>query len=334
MRVYIVHPGASFSTHDVHVGLVAGLRAQGCDVYEGRLDTILNYHQAALAAGIAQGVFREPSIMVNLQHWASAHVTQHILEVWPDLVLVVSGGNYYIRDVRSLRRAGLTVAVLLTESPYLEEELPIAGQYDAAFTNERTSVAWLKQLQPHAHYLPHAYNTEVHQPGVADAAKACDAFFVGSWFEERRRLLLGDAWEGINLVWKGHDLSDTPDSILPNEETAAWYQSAAISLNMHRTTTSAGSGQHIAYAESLNPRAYEIAACRGFQLCDNSRAELRDIFGDVPTYRAGDAGDLTRQVRHFLAHPDERERVAAAMHQAVQPHSWTARAGQILEVLT
>ncbi len=67
---------------------------------------------------------------------------------------------------------------------------------------------------------------------------------------------------------------------------------------------------------------------------DDSRSERHDVFGEVcPTYRAGDAGDLERQIRCWLARPDEREQVAAAMHQAVLPHSWTDRARRMLEVL-
>lgn len=340
MRVYCVHPGANWATSDVYDGLCAGLRAHGIDVYEGRVDTILNWYDLALAAGVQTGVFDLTKLeagMFNKQRMASAHVTQHILDVWPDLVIVVSGHNYHVRDVQALRKVGLKVACVLTEAPYfIDLELILAQIYGTVFTNERKCVERFKAVTPHAHYLPPAYNSEVHQPGEADPAKMCDAFFVGSWFEERRKLLLGADWSGLNFVWKGHDMGDTPRDIVPNEEAAAWYRSATISLNMHRTTTSNGSGSHIRpdEAESLNPRAYEIAACGAFQLMDDSRAEAADIFGDwLPTYKAGDADDLSKQVRYWLAHPDRREETANAMHVAVQPHSWTARAGQILEAL-
>lgn len=340
MRVYVVHPGATFSTSDVYDGLVAGLHAHGVEVYEGRIDTILNWYDAAVSAAVKVGAFAPVAVdnaVLNRQRLASAHITQHILDVWPDLVLVVSGHNYHVQDVRALRRAGLRTACLLTEAPYfLDAELMLAACYDAVFTNERACVETFRAVTPRAHYLPHAYHPERHTPGAADPAYVCDAFFVGSWFEERRKLLLPLAEGGIDLVWKGHDLTTAPDALLPNAEAAAYYRAARISLNIHRTTTSAGSGEHIRVddAESLNPRAYEIPACGGFMLCDDSRRELFDLFGDyAPTYRAGDAADLERQVRSWLKRPARRAETARAMRDAVQPHSWTARAGQLLEAL-
>jgi spore maturation protein CgeB len=341
MRVYVVHPGANFATSDVYDGLVAGLVACGVEVHEGRIDTILNFYDTAITAGVVTGAMDASKFVpgaFNRQRLASAHITQSILDVWPDVVIVVSGHNYHTRDVQILRRVGLKIACLLTESPYfIDLELILAQIYGTVFTNERACLPRFRAVTPHAFYLPHAWLPERHQPGPADPAKACDAFFVGSWFEERRALLLGDAWDGINLVWKGHDLSDAPTAILPNDEAAAWYRSAKIALNMHRTTTSNGSGAHIRpeEAESLNPRAYEIAACGGFQLMDDSRAERLEIFGDcMPTYKAGDAADLTKQIRWWLDKPNYRAEWAYAQHAAIQPHTWTARARQVLEVLT
>jgi hypothetical protein len=37
--------------------------------------------------------------------------------------------------------------------------------------------------------------------------------------------------------------------------------------------------------------------------------------------------------RYWLKYPDRREEVAQAQYQAVQPHNWTNRARQVLEVL-
>jgi len=284
---------------------------------------------------VRQGVFDLSKLETgafNRQAMASAHITQHILTVWPSIVIVVSGHAYHKQDVLNLRRAGIRTAVLLTEAPYFGPlEKVLRDLYDVAFTNERLSASALN-----AHYLPHAYNADVHTKGASDPAKVCDAFFVGSWFEERRKLLMPLAESGIGLVWKGHDLSATAADILPNAEAAQWYRSAKVSLNIHRTTTSAGSGSHIKAfeAESLNPRAYEVPACGGFLLSDDSRAELRDIFGDyAPTYKAGDADDLARQTVYWLRHDARREETAASMHDAVQPHSWQARARQVLEAI-
>jgi spore maturation protein CgeB len=119
---------------------------------------------------------------------------------------------------------------------------------------------------------------------------------------------------------------------MDNTEAAAHYRSVPICLNHHRTTRDYGSGQHIDRAYSLGPRAYEIAACGGFQLMDASRPEAEEVFGgSLVTYR--DSEDLERQIHYWLAHPAERAAKAAAQHAHILAHSWTARAGAVLDVL-
>lgn len=339
MRVYVVHPGAAFSTSDVYTGLVAGLRAcRGVDVYEGRIDTILPFYDSALTAGVAMGAFTLDKLgesAWNRQRMASAHITQHILTVWPDIVIVVSGHNYHLDDVRALRRIGFYVVVVLTETPYFGDlEVALAGIYSAAFTNERRGIEKFRAVNPRSWYLPHAYDPTVH---TIDGPQAppCDTFFVGSWFAERMALLTALQDSGIEIVRKGHDTKEDGSQVLPNALTAAHYRSARISLNMHRTTDGGGGHIQAGDAESLNPRAYEIPACGGFQLMDDSRPERFDVFGDcAPTYRAGDADDLIAQTRYWLKHPSKRDVIAAEMHERIKPHSWTNRAKQMLEVLT
>lgn len=338
MRVGVIHPGASFATHDVYSGVVAGLRALGAVVDEHRIDQILTWYDAAVSAGLAQGVFT-PSVVdnrvLNRHALSSAHITREILRDPPDAVLCVSGHAYHKDDVAILRRAGIRTAVLLTESPYFGAlEMEIGSWYDAVFTNERKALGMFRLLGD-AHYLPHAYHPAVHTR-EGPRADACDVVFIGSLFDERRALLAGVDWTGIHRVVRGMDLRTGQADLVDNFDTAAHYRSAAISLNHHRTTTSHGSGQHIRpdEAESLGPRAYEIAACGGFQLMDDSRPERFAVFGEVcPTYRAGNSADLERQIRYYLARPAQRAAIAEAMWQAVQPHSWTARARQVLEVL-
>ena len=175
-------------------------------------------------------------------------------------------------------------------------------------------------------------------------APPCDVFFVGTGFPERRALFGGVDWTGIDFqqkgfLWSDEEQADTlmPRDVTANADVTAFYRSAKINLNHHRTTTIYDQDVHIdpASAESLGPRAYEIAACGGFQLCDDSRAELSDVFGDaIATYRAGDSADLERQIRYWLDHPTERAEKARAQYQAVRPHTWAARASGVLSILS
>lgn len=344
-RMMLIHPGASFSTHDVYTGVKAGLEAHDVEVIEYRLDQHLQ-----LMSGLVECAIEHERLSTPVNPWilAASEAIGMAVHYEPDAVLVISGGNFHIaraavlRELGAQRRKSMPAAIYCTESPYFDSEHRFAAAYDVVFTNERQSVPQFVHNE-RVVYLPHAYNPRVHQPGPAEPEKQCDVFFVGTGFPERRALFAGVDWSGISFVtrgflWRDDEVADAinPIGVTPNEEAAQWYRSAAICLNHHRTTMAYGSGAHIAPASaaSLGPRAYEIAACGGFQLCDDSRAELYDVFGDaVPMYRAGDSADLERQIRSWLAHPGRREEHARAQHEAVKPHTWAARAETILATL-
>jgi spore maturation protein CgeB len=335
-RIFVIHPGPSFSTADVFTGLCAGLRANACEVIAGELDKAMEFQSQLYAAGQAAGLVKEGA--TNISYFASPYVAQHAIASEPDAVIVVSAHNFNIVSAKTLRQAGLKTAVIMTESPYFAEfERTMAAVYDTVFTNEaRCADSDYFGGHPSVHYLPHAYNPEVHQPGEADPSLASDVFFCGSLFHERALLFADVDWTGIGFRHRGYAPGRAEQDIVKNEQTAAHYRSAKINLNHHRTTMDYALGGHIqpGSAVSLGPRAYEIAACGGFQLCDDSRAELFTLFGDsVPTYKAGDPHDLSRQIRRWLERPDGRAARAAESVALVQPHSWTVRAKQILEAI-
>lgn len=339
MRIMVVHPGHGFSTHDVFTGLCAGLTACCADVIPYPLDAALDVNLAIHA--IAQE--HAPTVASHFDPYAVAAHAIIGRAIWRecDAVLAVTGQNLHFGAVGTLKKAGILTALLCTESPYLtiERERFDAANYDVTFTNDRNAV---HLFGIPAVYLPAAYNTNVHYADGPHATDAPHVFFVGSGFPERKNLFAGVDWSGINFrcsgtLWDGDDDTDTILSRLMDNETAAsYYRASPINLNHHRTTMDYHSGQHLALgvAHSLGPRAYEIAACGGFQLMDDSRPEAREVFGEsLATYRAGDSKDLEKQVRYWLANPSERARVAAAQHAAVQAHSWTARAGVVLDSL-
>lgn len=346
-RILVVHPAHMFSTADVYTGLVAGLRANGCTVHGFNLAHTIREAWLLAESAKAQGVpdaFRPDP-------WALAArgVPGAAMATRAEIVIVITGSDLHPTAVEALRLGGVLTAVLCTESPYMTHvrELADASFYDVVCTNERKAVPLFTHNDPATvHYLPHAYNPEVHHPGPADPTKVCDVSFIGTAFPERRELFAGVDWRGIEAVvrgpdWPGIEVSPFPvvESLTENAEVAAWYRSARININHHRTTTDY-TDEHAAMidpaiAESLGPRAYEIAACGGFQIMDDSRPEAREVFGNsLVTYRSGDSADLERKIRYYLAHPAERAALARKQHQAVRAHTWTCRAAQMLTILT
>jgi hypothetical protein len=342
VKLLLLGPGASWSTADVAAGLRYGLKAHGVDVVDYALDARIARAQGWLHYNWRRARKRNPAIpkpnvadvFFQAGHDALAMALYHDV----DAVLAVSGMFLHPDVVTMMKRAHLKVCVLFTETPYdLEQELAMAARVDGCWTHERSAVAAFQAVNPHSGYLPHAWHPERHRPGPQpgdELVAAHDVVFVGSDFEERRAWLAAVDWTGIDLglygSWEGigarHRLRPfVKAGPIDNATTAALYRRAKIGLNLYRT--SRGWGRHtpkIAHAESLNPRAYELAACGAFHL-SSDRAEVREVFGSrVPTVTTpAGAASLIRQ---WLADDAGRTRLAAELPACVAESSWGTRA--------
>ena len=196
-------------------------------------------------------------------------------------------------------------------------------------------------MNRHAGYLPHAWHPERHQAGPQrgdEAVPAHDVVFVGSAFQERIEWLSAIDWTGIDFGLYGqwaplkgnHRLRrHVRGGVVTNETTSALYRRAKVGLNLYRT--SQGWGKHakqITHAESLNPRAYELAACGAFHL-SSYRAEVGEVFGDlVPTFRH--PTEAAALIRTWLAQPDGRAQIASELPACVAEMSWVERATHVI----
>lgn len=341
MRILVVAPGHGFSTLDVFAGLCAGLRANGCDVWEYPLHQTFETMELLVAAAQERGIAPEGGYPDPLM-LGTMGIPGYAMAKQVEWVVFVHGLNVPASIPVTLRRGGYRTALLCTESPYetTAREASAAQYYDVVFTCDRAAPRLFTLNRPDAvHYLAHAWHPDVHRAD-GERADPADVFFCGTRYPEREALLSGVDWTGIDfrdrtLDYRRKALPDLMGDITPNEGAAAHYRSARISLNHHRTSTLIHAEDTAQItpgaAESLNPRAYEVPACGGFLISD-ARAELGEVFGDsVPVYH--DSASLETLIRYFLTHEDERVRLATRQHQAIQPHSWAQRACQVLEYI-
>ena len=348
MRVLLVHPGASWSTADVEAGLRYGLERHGVDVIQYRLDNRIEHASRFLNAAVRRAQKGNPSIQkpttADIIYLAGSGTLERALRFEVDAVLVVSAMFLHPDIVMMLKRAGLRVATLFTESPYdSEKELAFARLVDGCWTNERSALEAFRAVNPNSGYLPHAWHPERHRPGPVDPeTPRQDVVFVGSGFSERIEWFNAIDWTGIDLGLYGSWASLPSRSPLrrfvkggqvDNVEAAALYRAAKMGLNLYRQSVgSSRQTPRITYAESLNPRAYELAACGAFHLSDY-RPEVEEVFGaTVPTFRTPQ--DAEALIRRWL--PDEAGRASLAkqLPARVAESSWTARAARVIGDLT
>jgi len=338
LRVLLVGAGASFSTKDVENGYLLALRAQpGVDVYYYSLE-----HRLSLARDWLFKLWRargkdpdQRPTWPDTIYRASIEAFEMALRYDVHWVLVISGCYFHPDVLEMLHRARLRTSVLLTESPYEDEaQARLAGLVDVVWTTERTSAQALG-----AGYLRHAYDPARHASSlpIDIEVPAHDVVFVGTGFEERIDELNAVDWMGIDLGLYGNwsllgSRAKLRDFVrggpVNNESAVALYRRARIGLNLYRTSQTYGRGvEHVEGAQSLNPRAYELAACGVFQVSDY-RAELPETFGDaVPTFRPGQLEDV---LRAYLVDSPARRYAARQAKEHVASHTFAARAAQLL----
>lgn len=293
MTVMVLHPGIDWSVSDVESGLSAGLAAHGVTVVRQALSS----------------------------DWIAA-----ARDV--DAVLVVSAILVHPGELDAVRAAGVPVYVLFTESPYDQaSELAMAARVDGAWTMERESLAAFRAVNPQTAVLKHAWHPETHaltfEPKVGH-----DVVFVGSGFPERVTFLNAIDWTGIDLglygIWEDLGLKDEIAGCargpVDNATAAGLYRRAKIGLNLYRRTS--------APASSLNPRAYELAACGTFTV-SQARDEATEVFGPMVA-QCSTPKEAERLIRTALEWGGWRDALAAQMPRRVARDSWTDRAAQVL----
>lgn len=350
MRVLLIEPGASWSTADVSTGLLYGLQRAGVEVFRYHLDRRIERSNRWLYSQWRRAKKSNPAIdkpnTADVFYQAGVGALESALRTQCDMVLVVSGMFLHPDVIHLMTRAGVKVSILFTESPYdTPKELELAGLVNGCWTNERSVLKDFRTVTPFSGYLPHGWHPERHRPGLQpgdEAVKAHDVVFVGSAFQERIEWLSAIDWTGIDLglygMWdalsKTHPLRQyVRGDITTNITTAALYRRAKIGLNLYRTSMGWGKGApQIRHAESLNPRAYELAACGAFHL-STYRQEIPEVFGGlVPTFET--PAQASALIRSWLANPEGRAKVAAQLPACVAAMSWATRGQQVVDDLT
>lgn len=351
MRILIVDGSADTSSRDTFDGYFSAIKRAGHETYvyaaSRRIAPAGNWLDYSWRHAKRADPNTPRPNTADVMYMSSVWSVEMALRIMPDWVLVLSGMFFPMRAMRLLRQASwphCKMALMVVDSPFDDNQvvncLPL---YDLVTTNERASVPLYQQYNPNVLYLPACYDQDRHRPNleIPDDIPRHDCVFVGTAFTDRVDTLKAVDWTGIDFGLYGNWEQLGSRSKLrkylragpvPNDYAAALYANAKVCLNLHRTRLSSPNVPlPPGMAQSLNPRAYELAACGVFQI-SNERAEAAEVFGDsLPTFNSPAA--LEAQIRYGLRHPQECARLADLQCQAAQGHTYAARAATLLNVL-
>lgn len=261
------------------------------------------------------------------------------LDVLPDLLFVVHGGNTPQEAVRQYKQAGVPTAVFLLDEPYeVDQSVLWARHYDWVFPVDRSTVETHRQ-HSHAAHLPCGYDDTVFCPDGPTIKSSI--LMLGSCFTTRENLLAASIKRfGHLFTWVGpgwHQISPAGvhyDRLVTPEECAMFYRGADITLNIHRDATWSHFGElnkQKLEATHLNPRFWEAAACGGFPLC-SYRADLENYAKGAASFSSEE--ELARKLGYFTSNAKVRKKQAQLLLKAVRKHSYCERAKTVLDLVS
>lgn len=351
-RVLLIHSGHSMSTHDVYVGLLAGLKVHGVDVVVHRLD----HHITAARDWVKFCQEREgqPEAAIaqsDIFYQAAKGAVIRAVESLPDAIILVSGLLVEQRGYQLLDRLGIPMLMVGTENPYEDDFTECRVPYlDVMTVNDRVSLEPLRAASERyggrcrVEYMPLGFTPEIHHPGVGDELPnipAHDVVFVGTGFPERIKFLEAVDWTGIDLAlygsWEGL-AADSPlrqylrGDVTGNAYVAAMYDRAKVTLNLFRTDVwREGGVEQRPGGTAISPRLIEAAAI-GACVASEWRPEVPPFGGNtIATFTTPAECEAT--VRRLLADDGERALMRAAIVDRVEGYSYHDRAAWLMGLL-
>jgi spore maturation protein CgeB len=246
----------------------------------------------------------------------------------PDFILVLAQAPLSPKAINRLKQLNVPIAFWFVEDfRTLTYWKDVSSSYDHFFTIQKDDFhSELKSAGVNdCYYLPQAAQTTTHRPIELsfDQKKQyeADISFLGAAYHNRVQSfprLLGHDFKIWGTGWNiesplGKRLQNNNKRVT-TDETVKIYNAGKINLNLHSSTFHYGINPE---GDFVNPRTFEIAACKGFQLVD-SRSDLKNLFKvdeEIITFQSLD--ELKDQINYFLEDQDLRNVIANKSYKRI-----------------
>jgi spore maturation protein CgeB len=152
--------------------------------------------------------------------------------------------------------------------------------------------------------------------------------FVGSRYGNRVQWIEGLRQRGIEVDCFGHGWDQ---GAVAGEEIRRIMRDSVISLNFGDSETVLD-GVRLSRSRQIKARIFEVPGCGGFLLTQPADGLERYYFPGREVATFGDLEDLVRRIGHYMAHPEERDKIARAGHRRTRAeHTYEIRFLQLLD---
>ncbi len=263
----------------------------------------------------------------------------------PDLLLAMAQAPLSVNALKRLRRDGVPTAMWFVEDyklfTYWQAYAPHYDFFAVIQKGEFPDALRAVGVE-HSLYLPLAALPDVHKPLELSSTErrifGSDVSFMGAGYPNRRLAfrdvaarfdfkLWGTDWDGEALL---APFVQRGGARVSSEDCARIYNASKVNINLH---SSIQADRLVSGGDFVNPRTFEIAACGAFQLVDR-RSLMAELFAEDELATFDDASQLVPRIGHFLAHPNEREKLARKSRTRVlADHTYAARMTTLLNFI-
>ena len=258
----------------------------------------------------------------------------------PQIAVFLAQAPVNPQTLSELSQAGITTVFWFVEDylrfKYWQEYAEFYDHF--AVIQKGNAILEISKVAKNVFYLPVAAHPQTHRPIKLTKEErekyGSDLSFIGYGYPNRVKTFLRlldynfKVWGKMWPITKPFNkLLAEKDRLLEPEEYIKIFCASKINLNLHSSTEK---DFRELSGDFVNPRTFEIAACKAFQLVD-SRSLLRELYSEDEIVTFDSFEDLKEKINYFLAHPFEREKFALrAYKRTLSDHTYEKRIDALL----
>jgi spore maturation protein CgeB len=276
------------------------------------------------------------------------------VEFKPDLFLVYNESKLYPDTIEAIKKkCKCIMAVIVADDPWdsirYKTDFPHSLKYfDFIFNSDPLWNINIKKVAPQAKIYWHTlgFDPDIFLPTddtlISSSDKAsfeCDVSFTGSSYGSKAEgayrsdvlSFLTDfdlrIWGDDNWPYRFRYLPNLKKCFkgnrLPYEDLRKLFKLSKVNMNIPAPQILSG----------FQPRVFEIAACKGFQIADY-RPLLRKLFTEDELVTFDTIDELREKTKYYLQHDEERKEISERLYaKVIQTYTWKHWAKKLVDTI-
>ncbi|HDX9511384.1 TPA: glycosyltransferase [Bacillus cereus] len=260
----------------------------------------------------------------------------------PDIVFTLLGDHLPQKAIQYFKKRNIKLAVWLTEDPfYIDTSLLLLNNFDFIFTIDSEALKYYTALgYTNVYHLPLATNIELFKPNQKNSKYKSEVLLIGYPYPNRVKLIqfllektpyhytiIGQHWRNKLLKkWKNHRRIKIIEGWIPPQEVALYYNNASLILNPHRSHLfPQNKNKNKVKNNTINNRAFDIAACQGFQIIEE-KPDLSSFFNKDEIVSYNSFEDCLNKLSFYLNDAISKRLMVEKIHaRVISQHTFYER---------